>query len=791
MPTHGRTYGDRSITHLLGGSGGAGGNYKAGGGGGGAIELVADGTGTITITSGAKITVNGGDTTDNNRGGGGGSGGSIRLQGGSIVNNGSLEARGVTAESDKDGGGGRISLVSDGDVTVGNTDVTGFQSGTVSVLGNNGVTALNFSSGILHFHTTDGTWRHSDGKHAADGVITAGSDSGVNYGISTHTFDSINLGSGVTVIIEGENALILKTRSSGDIIVGTNLNVNGGNALTTENPWGGWLSTFTGGKGKAGGHEGGYRLGDGFGPGKGKDRVLNNDGGGAGYGSEGQQSDSASYGLTYGSESLTHLHGGSGGGGGNNVGGGAGGGAISLEADGNGTITINSGVTISANGGTSSHGNAGGGGSGGSIRFAGKSIVNNGSILAKGGEVTSGYAGGGGRVAFNYSFNLTDGTIDVGDGTIAENTAPILVGDLNATGYYSNANYPAQLTRASDLLGRWNFDDGTANDSSGNNHHGVASASDIYVTDTPTGSGKAVNLNGNKYITVSDGGNQSTFDGGSQIAISVWVKEMPDGDWDPWISKRGEGGQGWQLRRRNGIGYISWCLRGPGNDDWYVGAGSVGNGDWHHLAVNWGGGKRNIYIDGAKAGEENRGGNINATGSQLVFGARDNSGNAGNNPSIGNHGNTFLDDIRIYNSPLTGTEIAAIYAGDAGGAMPSMLHTLSALKGPTGFTATGLPSGLSVNSAGLISGVTTAVGDHNVTITANNLAGASTPQVYVLTIRPNVPVISDVNSSNIGGTSAVANFDLIENGGEDATITFFYGDNDGNVTVATGIPTSP
>ena len=37
MSGHGLTYGDRAITHLLGGSGGAGGYNKAGGGGGGAI----------------------------------------------------------------------------------------------------------------------------------------------------------------------------------------------------------------------------------------------------------------------------------------------------------------------------------------------------------------------------------------------------------------------------------------------------------------------------------------------------------------------------------------------------------------------------------------------------------------------------------------------------------------------------------------------------------------------------------------------------------------------------------
>ena len=63
---------------------------------------------------------------------------------------------------------------------------------------------------------------------------------------------------------------------------------------------------------------------------------------------------------------------------------------ISLEADGNGTLTIQSGATISANGGgvASTDVNGGGGGSGGSIRLAGKSITNNGSITGEGRNTT-------------------------------------------------------------------------------------------------------------------------------------------------------------------------------------------------------------------------------------------------------------------------------------------------------------------------------------------------------------------------------------------------------------------
>ena len=131
-------------------------------------------------------------------------------------------------------------------------------------------------------------------------------------------------------------------------------------------------------------------------------------------------------------------------------GGGAGGGAISLEADGNGTLTIVAGGVLSANGGTVADPatNGGGGGSGGSIRLSGKSISNYGTIRAKGAVPPSGSAGGG-RVAFNYSTNLIEGSVDVGtgayQGTVAYNTPPTVSSAGTAIANFSNDNYRKRL----------------------------------------------------------------------------------------------------------------------------------------------------------------------------------------------------------------------------------------------------------------------------------------------------------------------------------------------------------
>ena len=70
---------------------------------------------------------------------------------------------------------------------------------------------------------------------------------------------------------------------------------------------------------------------------------------------------------------------------------------------------------------------------------------------------------------------------------------------------------------------------------------------------------------------------------------------------------------------------------------------------------------------------------------------------------------------------LSASDVSAIYSETNG----TTWYNIEALYNPTSFSATGLPSGLSVNpDTGEISGHTTAIGDHNVTITASNLSGS-------------------------------------------------------------------
>ncbi|NDB66327.1 MAG: hypothetical protein EB168_11785, partial [Euryarchaeota archaeon] len=90
-----------------------------------------------------------------------------------------------------------------------------------------------------------------------------------------------------------------------------------------------------------------------------------------------------------------------------------------------------------------------------------------------------------------------------------------------------------------------------------------------------------------------------------------------------------------------------------------------------------------------------------------------------------------LDELRLYRVALSADEVAAAYSETNA----TTWYTIGAINS-TNFSATGLPSGLNVNAdTGEISGHTTAVGEHNVTVTASNLSGSDS-KVVTITVGP-------------------------------------------------------
>ena len=473
----GSTYGDRKLEAIFGGAGGSGASgwwdggqqrergAGAGGGGGGAIELSADGNGSVTIGTDVKILADGGGipllahASNNLNGwnggnGGGGAGGAIRLEGNNITNNGILSVTGGKRGHDfygGAGGGGRIALIARKALIPGQYDISGGYNadGSTLVAGDGtlyveasegGMAVLEAVTGSVVIDTSAGTLLYSGpaGSGLAFGTVedkivsSGGLD--YSYAVCTFTFDRINLAGSVIVQVKGNNALTLATRNHGDITVGADITLTGSTDSSAI----------------AGGWKGGGAGGAGEGPGGGQ--LVT--GAGGSYGGPGTGDASP---VTYGDFDLNATVGGSGG---SNSGAG-GGGSVSLVAHGTGDVTISSTSNIVVNGGDGSAA-ASGSGSGGSIRVEGDTISNAGQLQAKGGA-GSGKAGGGGRIAIHTTKEVVFGDVDAGNGSVAvigdmgiktlEYTTGKLVFDTGGASWFHYAGKHGQ----GQIMGGYNF----------------------------------------------------------------------------------------------------------------------------------------------------------------------------------------------------------------------------------------------------------------------------------------------------------------------------------------------
>ena len=191
------------------------------------------------------------------------------------------------------------------------------------------------------------------------------------------------------------------------------------------------------------------------------------------------------------------------------------------------------------------------------------------------------------------------------------------------------------------------------------------------MADVPSGkTGDSLSLNGaGLYINNSatgDSGYTNDFDDkiSSAFTVMFWAKGYPQG-WNPWVSKYGENGQGWQARTPSwGTNFAMFTLRGTGSssgDD--QSAWTSPDDNWHNYACTFdaGTGRRTMYRDGTQLFQSTDNAPYAlAPTAHLAIGARDSGG--------GSYSGTFFTggfyDVRVYNYPLTYSAIA-LYNGVA------------------------------------------------------------------------------------------------------------------------------
>jgi len=213
---------------------------------------------------------------------------------------------------------------------------------------------------------------------------------------------------------------------------------------------------------------------------------------------------------------------------------------------------------------------------------------------------------------------------------------------------------------SADLVGRWNFDDQTANDSSGNDHHGTLTYGDAttniaitYDADRDSNVLDCTNPAGHTTCSVVDCGDDPWTNIAPSITMAVWTRARTlfDGTANYLLTK----GAAYQFTAvPAGLVrfYIDAHSGQPGGTTTYS-TSSLLDGAWHHVVMSYDNstGSRRVYFDGELEGEEFPATPIGTSSGSFVIGGR----LATNFDHRGYDG--FLDDVQLYDNAITYAEV--------------------------------------------------------------------------------------------------------------------------------------
>ena len=214
---------------------------------------------------------------------------------------------------------------------------------------------------------------------------------------------------------------------------------------------------------------------------------------------------------------------------------------------------------------------------------------------------------------------------------------------------YPYPNFPSK----ENLVGYWAFNEGTgttAFDNSGNSNHGTLV--NMEEADWVDGVvGKCLSFDGvNEYVSVPD-----SVSVGKSITVLAWVKSATV-DWNTlgWIASF-RGNNGFIIHPASASKAVSMYIISSTSD--YVQIGTVTPADitqWHLYGV--------IYNDDTKKGYTVLDGEIVESSHDITRLADIIPVEIGRDYGfVGRFGNGLIDEVRIYNTALTASEVKALY----------------------------------------------------------------------------------------------------------------------------------
>jgi hypothetical protein len=212
------------------------------------------------------------------------------------------------------------------------------------------------------------------------------------------------------------------------------------------------------------------------------------------------------------------------------------------------------------------------------------------------------------------------------------------------------------------LIARWTFNDGTAMDSSGNNHHGT-----IHGAQPISGpKGNALRFNGvDNYIEIPD---HPSLNGFTEFTVSCWFRVHGFNIWEPILNKGGYNEYTTDVFEVNvnyqGLIHFVLNFETTGRTGYNTPAGIIKIDTWHHLVGSWDGDILNIYIDGILVQIfDTPNEPLKTSDSTLQIGLEY------ENPDQ-SYFNGDIDDIYIYSRALTAEESTILYTRSGIGSSP-------------------------------------------------------------------------------------------------------------------------
>lgn len=286
-------------------------------------------------------------------------------------------------------------------------------------------------------------------------------------------------------------------------------------------------------------------------------------------------------------------------------------------------------------------------------------------------------------------------------------------------------------TDASDLIG---------------GHHGTFFIGTDVTPPSVTASGKvggAFNFDGTQHVRVPD----SAALRPAQLTAEAWVFPTAQDLDAHTIIARGFVGNTWDLRLVNNMPQF-WSHGSQGLE----GPFAIPLNEWTHLAISFDGTTKRLYVNGAEVASSGGLG-------PLVYDAAPVPVTIGSDFARNESGNRFngrIDEVAFYNRALTVDEILSTYNADFLGKNFSQPYFTSPAQLPDGIVGANysqqlttlfgtqpvsfslseglLPVGITLSSAGLVSGVLSAAGTFGFTALATDAAGAFTEQICQLRV---------------------------------------------------------